>query len=160
MSVLKNKNSVSAADPFISVNCDVKASISKRVDLNTLNTQYLEYDKENLVFISRSYEFGFSDSKKGMVLNFPKNIQSGTYDPADPSFPLLQLYYFETGASTSSTTYFEYNATTGTVKVEVISNTPNELRYHIDFDFNGKDDRTEELHIKGTARLNVFKRDF
>ncbi|MFP0193662.1 hypothetical protein ACKJSM_00575 [Pseudomonas sp. PHC1] len=159
MSVFKNKNSISAADPFISVNGDVKASISNRVDLHTQNIQFFKDDNSSeIAFIARSYETGFKDSKKGMFLIFSSDIQSGTYNPADPAFPFQSLYYYENGANDNFTTSYVYEAEVGIVKVEVISKNQEALRYLIDFDFKGKDNRTEELHIKGIAHLNVFTR--
>ncbi|VVP04784.1 hypothetical protein [Pseudomonas fluorescens] len=159
MSLFKSKNSTFSLDPFTSVNCDIEASISGRVKFHTQNIQFEKDTNSNLIaFIGRSYENGFNDSKKGMMLIFSSDIQSGTYLPQDPNFPFDSFYYYENGANADFTTSYQYKPESGTIKVEVVSNNTEALCYLINFDFKGKDNRTEELHIVGKAELNVFMR--
>lgn len=159
MSLFKNKNSENAPNPFISVNCDLQASISNRVDFNTQNIQFFEDDLSSRIgFIARSYENGFIVSNKGMIFVFPSDIETGSYKPTDSDFPFETLHYYELGANGDFSTSYSYKAESGTIDIEVISNDAQALRYLINFDFKGKDRRTEELHIKGDAELNVFMR--
>lgn len=159
MNVFKNSASANAAEPSVSVNCDFKASISDRVDFRSQNIQYFEdYTSDDIALIARSYETGFNDSKKGMFLIFPKDIQSGSYKPSDENFPFKKFEYYENASNGNYTTSYTYEAQSGTVNVEVISNDSKALRYLIKFDFKGKDNRTEELRVQGEAQINIFTR--
>ncbi len=159
MSLFKSKNSTFSLAPFVSVNCDIEATISGRVKLHTQNIQFdKDTDSTLVAFIGRSYENGFNDSKKGMMLIFSSDIQPGTYSPKDPNFPFDTFYYYENGANADFTTSYQYKPESGIIKVEVIQNNTEALRYLISFDFKGKDNRTEELKITGKAELNVFMR--
>lgn len=129
------------------------------MDFHTQNIQFLEdYTSDDIAFIARPYETGFNDSKKGMFLIFSKDIQSGSYKPSDENFPFKTFEYYENASNGSFTTSYTYEAQSGTVNVEVISNVSNALRYLIKFDFKGKDNRTEELRVQGEARINIFTR--
>ncbi|WP_219094548.1 hypothetical protein [Pseudomonas sp. UMAB-40] len=159
MNFFKSKNSVNAMDTLISVNCEINATVSNRVKLQTQNIQFYEDNNSDLIgYIGRSYESGFVDSKKGMMLEFSSAIQSGTYSPANSNFPFHRFQYFESGANDDFTTAYVYKPESGTITVEVVQSNSEALRYIIDFDFKGKDRRTEELHIVGKAELNVFMR--
>ncbi|MHC8331530.1 hypothetical protein [Pseudomonas sp. LB3P25] len=159
MSLFKSKNSKLSLDPFVSVNCDIKATVSGRVEFHTQNIQFDEDINSNLiVFIGRGYENGFNDSKKGMMFIFSSDIQSGTYSPTDSNFPFDTLHYYESGANDDFTTFYTYKPERGTINVEVVENNSEAFRYIINFDFKGKDNRTEELHIVGKAVFNVFMR--
>ncbi|MBV7497648.1 hypothetical protein KW837_25615 [Pseudomonas sp. PDM24] len=159
MSLFKSKNSTLSLDPFISVNCDIEATVSGRVKLHTQNIQFDKDINSNLIaFIGRSYENGFNNSKKGMFFIYSKDIQSGTYSPTDSNFPFDTLHYYESGASDDLATFYTYKPESGTVTVEVVENNSTALRYLITFDFKGKDSRTEQLHIVGKAEFNVFMR--
>ncbi|MDI3356587.1 hypothetical protein MO767_19880 [Pseudomonas sp. UYIF39] len=159
MSLFKSKNSTLSLDPFVSVNCDIEAKVSNRVKFHTQNFQFVKDINSNLIgFIGRAYENGFNDSKKGMVFTFSSDIQSGTYSPTDPNFPFDTLHYYESGANDDDTTLYTYKPERGTINVEVVENNSETLRYIINFDFKGKDHRTEELRIVGKAEFNVFMR--
>ncbi|MGL6241746.1 hypothetical protein [Pseudomonas sp.] len=159
MSLFKSKNSALSLDPFISVNCDIKATVSGRVEFHTQNIQFdKDPNSESVAFLGRSYENGFSNSKKGMMFVFSSDIQSGTYSPKDPNFPFESFYYYENGANDDFSTSYTYKPESGTITVEVVQSNSEALRYLINFDFKGKDSRTEELHIAGKAELNVFMR--
>jgi hypothetical protein len=159
MSLFKSKNSTLSLDPFVSINCDIEATVSGRVKYHTQNIQFEKALDSNLIaFIGRAYENGFNDSKKGMWFTFPSDIQSGTYSPKDSNFPFNTFFYYENGANADFTTSYQYKPESGTITVEVVQNNSEALRYLINFDFKGKDSRTEELHIAGKAELNVFMR--
>ncbi|WP_283183112.1 MULTISPECIES: hypothetical protein [unclassified Pseudomonas] len=159
MSLFKSKNSTLSLDPFVSVNCDIEAKVSNRVKFHTQNIQFDKDTNSNLIaYIGRSYENGFNDSKKGMMFVFPSDIQSDTYSPKDSNFPFETFFYYENGANADFTTAYQYKPESGTITVEVVQNNSEALRYLINFDFKGKDNRTEELHIAGKAELNVFMR--
>ncbi|MGX1188013.1 hypothetical protein AB7M29_005692 [Pseudomonas sp. F-14 TE3623] len=159
MSLFKSKNSTLSLDPFISVNCDIEAKVSGRVKFHTQNIQFeKDINSNSVAFIGRSYENGFNDSKKGMMFIFSSDIQSGTYSPKDSNFPFETLNYYESGANDDFTTFYNYKPEIGTINVEVVESNSEASRYIINFDFKGKDSRTEELHITGKAELNVFMR--
>ena len=161
MRFFKSKNSVSALamDPFVSVNCDIKATVSHRVEFHTQNIQfYKDNDSNRIGYIGRSYENGFADSSKGMMFEFTSDIQSGTYSPEDSNFPFDTFQYYESGANDDFSTSYTYNPESGSITVEVVQSDSEALRYLINFDFKGKDHRTEELKITGKAILNVFTR--
>ncbi|MEO4014400.1 hypothetical protein [Pseudomonas rossensis] len=159
MSLFKSKNSTLSLDLFVSVNCDIEAKVSNRVKFHTQNIQFDKDTNSNLIaFIGRSYENGFNDSKKGMMFTFSSDIQSGTYSPKDPNFPFDTFYYYENGANADYSTSYQYKPESGTITVEVVQNDSEALRYLINFNFKGKDHRTEQLHIAGNAELNVFTR--
>lgn len=159
MSLFKSKNSTLSLDPFVSVNCDIEAKVSNRVKFHTQNIQFDKDPHSNLIaYIGRSYENGFRDSKKGMMFIFSSDIQSGTYSPKDSNFPFDTFHYYEHGANDDFSTSYQYKPESGTITVEVVQSNSEALRYLINFDFKGKDNRTEELHIAGKAELNVFTR--
>lgn len=158
MSFFKKKNSVNQLDPFISVNCDIKAEISNRVELYTQNVQFAQdSNSDSIALLGRAYESGFNDSKKGMSFVFSRNIQSGTYTPG-ATFPFEEFYYFESASNDIASTYYTYKPESGSVTVEVVANSSEQLRYILNFDFKGKDNRTETLRIVGKATFNVFMR--
>jgi len=160
MSLFKSKNSTLSFDPFVSVNCDIEAKISNRVKFHTQNIQFEKDTNSNLIaYIGRSYENGFRDSQKGMMFIFPSDIQSGTYSPKDSNFPFDTFQYYESGANDDFSTSYTYKPESGTITVEVVQSDSETLRYLINFDFKGKDSRTEALHIVGRAELNVFMRN-
>ncbi|WP_415757766.1 hypothetical protein [Pseudomonas sp. LT1P18] len=159
MSLFKSKNSTLSLDPFVSVNCDIEAKISNRVKFHTQNIQFdKDIHSNSIAYIGRSYENGFNDSRKGMMFIFSSDIQSGTYSPKDSNFPFDTFYYYENGANADFTTSYTYKPESGTITVEVVQSNSEALIYLINFDFKGKDNRTEELHIVGKAELNVFMR--
>ncbi|MHC8373558.1 hypothetical protein ACYZT2_23035 [Pseudomonas sp. MDT1-85] len=159
MGFFKSKNSVNALEPFVTVNCDIEATVSNRVKFHTQN---IEFDKDNnsdsIALLGRAYENGFNNSKKGLMFIFSSNIQSGSYSPTDSNFPFESLYYYESGDNGDFVTFYNYKAESGTINVEVVENNSQALRYIINFDFKGKDNRTEELRINGKAEFNVFTR--
>jgi len=159
MSLFKSKTSTLSIAPFVSVICDIKATVSHGVNLHTQNIEFEEsIDSNSIAFRGRGYENGFNDSKRGMTITFPKDIQAGTYHPKDPNFPFETFEYYESGANDNFTTFYIYKPESDPINVKVISYNSEELCYLISFDFKGKDHRTKELHIVGTATLNVFKR--
>ena len=159
MSLFKSKSSTPSLDPFISVNCDIEATVSDRVKFHTQNIEFQKDNNSDLIgFICRSYENGFKDSRKGMIFVFSSEIPSGTYSPTDPNFPFDTLYYYESGANDDYTTSYIYKPERGTINVEVVKNNSNALSYIINFDFKGKDISTEELRFVGKAEFNVFMR--
>jgi hypothetical protein len=159
MSLFKSKNSTLSLDPFVSVNCDIEAKVSNRVNFHTQNIEFEKDLNSDLIgLIGRSYENGFNDSKKGMTFVFSSDIQSGTYSPNDSNFPFETFYYYESGANDQFTTFYIYKPESGTITVEVVKNNSKALCYLINFDFKGKDSRTEELRIVGKAEFNVFMR--
>jgi hypothetical protein len=159
MGLFKSKISVTAQNPFISVNCDIEAKVSNRVKFHTQNIEFeKDHSSDLIALIGRAYENGFNDSKRGMMFVFSSDIQSGTYSPKDSNFPFETCEYYESGANDQFTTFYTYKPESGTVTVEVVENNSKALRYLINFDFKGKDNRTEELHIVGKAEFNVFMR--
>ncbi len=159
MSFFKKKNPVNQLDPFISVNCDIKAEISNRVALSTQNIEFAQDPNSDLIsLIGRSYENGFRDSKKGIIFVFSRNIESGTY-ALDKNSPFEELYYYESAANDDFTTFYIYKPENGSVTVKVLDSTAEKLSYTIDFDFKGSDQRTETLRIVGKATFNVFFRN-
>lgn len=159
MGYYKANNSINTAEPFIHVNCSIEAVIAGRVKLHAQNFQFDEALEDGSIrFIARAYENGFNNSKKGLALEFSKDIQSGTYSPTGSNSPFKSFYYFESATDGQSSLFYEYNAEVGTINVEVVENSAEKLRYAISFDVTGKDQRLEELHISGETELNVFKR--
>jgi hypothetical protein len=158
MSFFKKKTSAHQLDPFISVNCDLKAEISNRVELYTQNFEFAQdSNSDSIALLGRAYENGFGSSKKGMSFVFSRNIQSDTYTPG-AAFPFQELYYFESGANDDFLTFYTYKPESGSVSVEVVANSSEQLSYILNFDFKGKDDRTETLRVVGEAKFNVFMR--
>ncbi|AXI63273.1 hypothetical protein DLD99_23250 [Pseudomonas kribbensis] len=145
-----------ASEPAITVSAETKATVSGRVGFQT---QIVEFEADNnsdlIALVSRANSQDYSHrSKKGLVLIFDKNIQSGTYAATDPQFP--SLYYFETATIPGFTTSYMYNAVSGSVSVEVVANTAKQLHYNIDFDFKGVDNKNEELKIAGRSTYTVL----
>ncbi|MGF6112261.1 hypothetical protein HKK52_26875 [Pseudomonas sp. ADAK2] len=160
MSFFKSKNAIAGVEPVITVSAETVAKVSNRVNFNT---QIVEFDADtnsNLIaLVSRANTQDYSHrSKKGLVLIFDKNINSGTYSVTDQDFPFDQAYYFETGTIPGLTTSFEYEPKSGSFNVEVIQNTPEKLHYQISFDFKGVDKRNEELKVVGTSTFIVLMR--
>ncbi|MFJ2712098.1 hypothetical protein ACIOZM_14580 [Pseudomonas sp. NPDC087346] len=159
MKFFTNKNSRNTSDQYVSVNCDIKAKISRRVSFHTQNIEFEQSENsDQMVFLARNYENGFKDSKRGMYILCSSDLESGSYSPKDPNFPFSQFYYFESGYNGKFTTFYEYPAESGTIDVEVVENSSEALLYLIKFDFKGNDHRAGVLHIVGEAELNVFKR--
>ncbi|MBK3467790.1 MULTISPECIES: hypothetical protein [Pseudomonas] len=159
MNIFKNKNSPNAQGTYISVNCDLQTSISNRVDFNTQNIEFQQDPNSTRIeFTASAFEKNLVNYGKGMTFRFRSDIQSGSYNPTDSDFPFEIFQYYEVGASDSYSTFYNYSPESGTIDVEVISNDCQALRYLINFDFKGKDHRTEELHITGRAELNVYMR--
>ncbi|VVO72068.1 hypothetical protein PS876_01344 [Pseudomonas fluorescens] len=161
MNVFKNKHSANAPGPFISVNCDLQASISNRVNFNTQNIEFQQDANSNrIAFIARSYENALMNTRKGMMFIFPSDIKSGSYKPTDADFPFGTFQYYEIGVNDNFSTSYDYSPKSGTVDIEVISNDSEALCYVINFEYVGGGDETEELHITGKAEFNVFMRAF
>lgn len=159
MKFFTNKKSRNTLKKFVSVNCEIRAKISNRVGFQTQNIQFAEDDNsDQIVFLGRSYENGFQDSKKGMYIQCTSELESKTYSPKDPDFPFSEFYYFESADNGEFTTFYNYPAESGTIDVEVIEKSSEALRYLIKYNVKGRDSRTGELHIVGEAELNVFKR--
>lgn len=160
MSFFRNKNSISAntAEPIITVSAETHATVSGRVDLDSQIVEYAADPASNrIVFVTRANTQDYSHrTKKGLVLVFDKEIQSGTYSVGDPGFPFDDAYYFETGTVPGFTTSFTYEAKSGTFTVEAIEATSEKLHYLIGFDFKGVTNRNKELKISGKSTYIVF----
>ncbi|MBV4462174.1 hypothetical protein KVG95_02370 [Pseudomonas sp. SWRI79] len=142
-----------AADPIITVSAETLATVSKRVKLES---QIIEFEADpnssSIVFATRANTQDYSrTNKKGLVLKFDKNIQSGTYNNQE-----IVAYYFETASRPGRSEYIEFHATTGSYTVEAIENSDTKLHYQIGFEFKGLNESNEELQIKGQSTYIVL----
>ncbi len=159
MKFFTNKKSRNTLDKFVTVNCEVTAKISDRVDLQTQNIEFAEdNNSDQILFLARSYEVGFPNSRKGMLIQFTSELESKSYSPKDPDFPFSEFNYFESADNGEFETFYDYRAVSGTIDVEVVEKSSEALRYRIKYNIVGSDSRAGELDIVGKAELNVFKR--
>lgn len=145
------------ADPIITVSAETSATVSNRVKLESQIIEYEADPSSNLIaLITRANTQDYSHrSKKGLVLIFDKNIQSGTYSVTAPNFP-FEAYYFEMGTIPGFTTSFQYKPQSGSFTVETIESTGEKLHYQIGFDFKGVNERNKELKISGKSTYIVL----
>ena len=146
------------SDPIITVSAETRATVSRRVKLESQIVEYEADTNSDLIALITRANTGDTSSrcKKGLVLIFDKNIQSGTYSVTDPSFPFREAYYFEMGTIPGFTTSFTYKPISGSFTVEVIENNTEVLHYEISFDFKGVNERNKELKIAGQSTYIVL----
>jgi len=146
------------SDPIITVSAETRATVSRRVKLESQIVEYEADTKSDLIALITRANTGDTSSrcKKGLVFTFDRHIKSGTYSVTDAGFPFPDAYYFETGTFPGYMTFFQYKAKSGSFTVKAIENNTEELNYEISFDFKGVNERNKELKIAGQSTYIVL----